>query len=211
MVEITYPDIPAVRDYLRELAANNTRDWFTANKNRYEATLRQPAQALLDILSPSIAEIAGAAVTPKLFRPHRDLRFSKDKTPYHTHLHMSWALPEGPGWLFGMSPQYVTAGVGVMGLAKTRLSRYRDGVAGPYGADLADALDKLSPRMDAPELKRVPAAYDADHPRADLLRRKSLVVWNDDIEGQGALPERLIDVFEAYRPISDWLSAVLSE
>ena len=210
MTDPAYPDIPKVRAFLRDLTANNSRGWFQAEKSRYEEDLKYPALRLLDALAPEIETIAGAPVTAKLFRPNRDVRFSKDKTPYHTHLHLLWAMPSGPGWFFGISPDYVTAGVGVMGLAKDQLAQYRDAVAGPFGDDLAEALNALAPRMDPPELKRVPAPYDAGHPRAELLRRKSLAIWNDRIDGQGPLPETLTKVFTTYRPVSDWLIAALS-
>ena len=78
--------------FVRALSANNSRDWFQANKSDYDKKLRDPAKALLEEMSPRLAELAGFPVTSKLFRPHRDVRFSKDKTPYNTHLHMMWTI-----------------------------------------------------------------------------------------------------------------------
>lgn len=80
--------IPDARAFLTELSANNTRDWFTTRKSRYEADLKAPALALLEEGAQAIARITGQMPHTKLFRPHRDVRFSKDKTPYHTHLHL---------------------------------------------------------------------------------------------------------------------------
>jgi uncharacterized protein (DUF2461 family) len=70
----------------------------------------------------------GKPHVPKVFRIHRDVRFSKDKTPYNTHLHLLWSRRRGgerPAWFFGASPDYLTFGMGVMGLEKDTLTRFR--------------------------------------------------------------------------------------
>lgn len=199
--------ITEAQRFLTALAQDNTRDWFTAQKPRYEAELKAPAEHLLASLAPMLEALSGAPVQTKLFRPQRDVRFSKDKTPYHTHLHMLWKVPEGPGWFFGLSPDHVTAGAGMMGFDKDRLDRYRAAVDGPAGAELADILTALGGRMAPPELKRVPAPYDKDHPRAALLRRKSLAVWQDALEPElrGDLPGGLMAVFDRFQPLVRWL------
>lgn len=193
--------------FLTALAQDNTRDWFTAHKPRYEAELKNPAEHLLAALAPRLEALSGAGVETKLFRPQRDVRFSKDKTPYHTHLHMLWKLLEGPGWFFGIAPDYVTAGAGMMGFDKDALDRYRAAVDGPAGAELAEILAALGERMDPPELKRVPAPYARDHPRGALLQRKSLVFWQDGLEPdlRGDLPGGLMAVFERFQPLVRWL------
>ncbi|MEO9779174.1 MAG: DUF2461 family protein [Sedimentitalea sp.] len=84
--------IPDARAFLGELAANNNRAWFTAHKNRYDSELKTPATLLVDQIAHDIGRDMGLTLTPKLFRPHRDVRFSNDKTPHHTHLHMLWSL-----------------------------------------------------------------------------------------------------------------------
>ncbi len=106
--------VPDARAFFSALAANNTRDWFLANKATYEAELRLPAMALLDTLGADIERIMGTPPTPKLFRPHRDVRFSKDKTPYHLHLHLLWSTPP-VGWFLGIGRDYLSVGGGVIG------------------------------------------------------------------------------------------------
>ncbi|MEM7321192.1 MAG: TIGR02453 family protein [Pseudomonadota bacterium] len=174
--------IPDARSFLSELAENNTRDWFTDQKKRYDADLKTPATLLLEQFAQSI----GPGTGTKLFRPHRDVRFSKDKTPYHTHLHMLWKLPgdgpQTPGFFFGIAPDYVSVGGGVMGFEKTALTNWRNAVDGPSGAKLEDLLGGLvagGMRVGEPDLKRVPAPFDKEHPQGDLLRRKSLTIWRD--------------------------------
>lgn len=169
------------RAFLGELALNNTRDWFTANRARYDRDLKDPAGRLLE----QVAESIGPDTGTKLFRPQRDVRFSRDKTPYTTHLHMLWTLPGGAspvGLFFGISPQYVTVGGGVMGFDKTALNAWRTALDGSRGAAIAGEIDALKAagwRVSEPELKRVPAPHDKDHPWGEHLRRKSITVWSD--------------------------------
>ncbi len=172
--------IPDARAFLGELSAHNEKAWFTGQKPRYEADLKVPAQHLLDTLAADLNRHGKPAKT-KLFRPHRDVRFSKDKTPYHQHLHMYWDLG-ATGLFFGVAPGYVRIGGGVMGLAKTRLTNWRASVDGEAGDQIAAELDILRLRgliPEEPELKRVPSPYSASHPHSDLLRRKSMTVWQD--------------------------------
>ena len=136
----------------------------------------------------------------KLFRIHRDIRFSKDKTPYNTHLHMMWR-PSGsetaPVFFFGSSPDYLSVGAGVAGLSGPRLARYRSAVDRD-GDAIVDALETAHEGVGAtltdwgaPPLKRVPKPYDPDHPHGELLKRKSLTVGcelPDDWRDRGLVP-----------------------
>ncbi|TCL08963.1 uncharacterized protein (TIGR02453 family) [Shimia isoporae] len=189
------------RAFLNELADNNTRDWFTANKPRYDAELRLPAMALLDTIGADLERAIGAPPTPKLFRPQRDVRFSKDKTPYHLHLHMLWSTPP-VGWFLGIGRDYLSAGGGVMGFDKNGLTDWREAIDSPKGEELSEIIADLQSnggRLDAPELKRVPAPFDKDHPRGELLKRKSITMWFDlsdqDVSSKG-LERATLDAFE---------------
>ena len=162
------------RAFLNTLADNNSKDWFAEHKATYESQLKSPALALLDTVSASLEKHTGQVPSTKFFRPHRDVRFSKDKTPYHLHLHMLWSTPP-TGFFFGIGRDYLSVGGGIMRLDKDKLTRWRALVDGINGAKIAAALDDLQTqgaRMDSPELKRVPAPFDKDHPQAALLKRK---------------------------------------
>lgn len=187
--------IPDTRQFLSELATNNNREWFLEHKDRYDSMLKRPAGLLMAQVSADLAKIYECEVQSKLFRPHRDVRFSKDKTPYHEHLHMLWTADLGGiqplGFFFGISPTYISVGAGLMAFDKDTLMSWRAMVDGPLGADLADMVEALMSngfRVADPELKRVPAPFDRDHPRADLLRRKSLSAWRDYDEGDVPAP-----------------------
>ncbi|MEM9579636.1 MAG: TIGR02453 family protein [Pseudomonadota bacterium] len=206
--------IADARQFFAELEDNNTKAWFHANKATYEARLKTPALELLQIMSAKVAELAGGEVTTKLFRAHRDVRFSKDKSPYNLHLHMLWS-PQGagaqPAFFFGVARDYATAGGGLMGFDKAQQSDWRAFAAEREGARLQGKLDALvaaGARMDPPELKRVPAPYPADHPQADLLRRKSCTIWMP-LEQTQDLPGALSQVFTQINPALDDLRAFL--
>ena len=133
---------------------------------------------------PKLLDLTGIEHDAKRFRINRDIRFSKDKTPYNTHLHISFK-PRArliPTWFFGLSPDYLTAGVGTFGFDKPQLEAYRKRIDSPHGDALAASLEDLTnkgARISEPELKRLPKGFDADHRHGPLLRRKSLAVWMD--------------------------------
>lgn len=206
---------PQTITFLADLRHNNDREWFAQNRARYDAGVAGPAKAFGDALSAELARIAGVPVHPRLFRLHRDLRFSRDKTPYNAHVHMAFSVAGAAGaWLVGLEPGSLVLGYGVMGFDAPMLDRWRAGVAGSEGAALAGVLAGMGAfRLDPPELRRVPAPWPADHPRESLLRRKSLVLWDDSLAvesafGDGA-PGRIASSLRAFEPIRHWLSATL--
>ena len=206
--------VPDARRFLSDLKQNNTREWFLAHKTDYDARLKAPALVLLDTLSAFLEKQTGTAPQTKLFRPNRDIRFSKDKTPYHTHLHMLWNTPP-IGWFLGISPDYVSIGAGVMGFDKETLQIWRDAVAGPKGIEVSGLLDALThkgARISDPELKRVPAPFDKAHANGDLLRRKSLSVWFDLSEAdvkKGGLTQQIEAAFSEMLPLGKMLQSLL--
>ncbi|OUS38766.1 TIGR02453 family protein [Rhodobacterales bacterium 56_14_T64] len=208
--------IPEAKIFLRELAANNNRDWFTASKARYQAELKAPAMLLQEQLTADLAKTAGDRVSAKLFRPQRDIRFSKDKTPYHNHLHMFWQI-QGRlefGLFLGVSPDYCRIGGGVMGFDKTQLLDWRTAIDGAEGIEIAAQLDNLAHQgfiAEDPELKRVPSAFDKDHAQGDLLRRKSLTVWRNMPNSEWSGPLSALNAgFASLMPLRTCLSDCLT-
>ena len=201
------PLVMDARAFLGDLASNNTRDWFNAHKKTYDGRLKRPALLLLDVLSGSLRDLTGTPIKTKLFRPNRDVRFSKDKTPYNTHLHMLWSMPYGPGFFFGIGLDYLRVGAGLMAFDGPRQAEWRD------ANDRSDEFERLIKDFiksgyitDPPELKRIPTQYSKDHPRGDLLRRKSCVIWRDlDADG---IVDQLNRHFSALTPLNKALSAL---
>lgn len=198
--------------FCAELKENNTKAWFADHKARYEAELKRPALMLLDEVAAELAKDYETPFTTKLFRIHRDVRFSKDKSPYNAHLHMLWSQTgraDGPGWFFGISPDYVRIGWGWMVFSKDQLTTWRQAIDGPYGAGIDKAIMAMGMEPNAPELKRVPTPHDKDHPLAHHLRRKSLVVWSN-LGAGAALKQELISGFAQVKPLYAELDDLMS-
>lgn len=202
--------------FLRGLEANNDKGWFAANKSVYERAIKQPAAMFCQAVVSRLTALTGADHAAKIYRLHRDLRFSKDPTPYNAHLHISFVREGeggvGPAWLFGLEPGRLVLGVGVMAFEKAALETFRHRVTGPQGAALSAVLDRLRGtgiRIGAPELKRVPRGFDPDHAHADLLRRKGLTVWKDFPDPMATTRPDWLDTclsgFDQLRPVYDWL------
>ncbi|MEM9707901.1 MAG: DUF2461 domain-containing protein [Pseudomonadota bacterium] len=192
----------ATFDFLRDLAANNSKDWFEDNRNRYDAHWKAPALAFIEALAPEMAALspplkAEAKINGSLRRINRDVRFSKDKSPYNPSLHLvfwSGAHPNrSPGMHFVLNPDGVGYGTGLYGLSSEQLTRYRDMVVDPVEQKaLLAALEggeEVGCRLGKPDLARLPKGYDGDGRVGELLRYKSLVARTHD---QGAEPAMLM-------------------
>lgn len=203
--------------FLQNLSANNSRKWFNDNKKTYEQTLKQPAAKFCEAMSYQLAALTDSPVNSKVFRIHRDVRFSKDKTPYNTHLHISF-IPEGgsdtaPAWFFGLEKDRLVLGGGIFAFDKQQLIHYRE-----YVDNSGDALNKiLQPLLNngftqpEPELKRVPNAYDKDHAQGELLRRKGLTVWyefeNNKVATSPEIMTHCMEIFTQIQPLISLLGS----
>lgn len=193
------------------LAKNNQRDWWLANKATYDEKIKAPALTLLEELTPALSEIADMPVTTKLFRPHRDVRFSKDKTPYKTHLHLMWKLKtqarQNPVFFFGIGLDYVSTGAGVMAFDKPVLEDWRKfaDMDTDRMMQIIGGVQDLGYNLRDPELKRIPPAFEKDHPAGELLRRKGLVASGELNQGVTDLPRAILSNFKDLWPINNLL------
>lgn len=177
--------------FLAGLAADNSRAFFDANRGVYERELAAPVRLFVtdvaDRLRASVAPglQAEPTVGRSLFRINRDLRFTKDKTPYNPWIDAIWweGHPEArraPAFIFRLAADHVVVGAGVMGLRGGQLDRFRHAVADPHtGSALHGTLDQLldtqpDTELTQPTRKRVPSPYPQDHPRRELLRLDQL-------------------------------------
>lgn len=203
--------------FLNDLKVNNNRDWFQANKATFETVYKQPAEFFCQLMAERMSEAFGDSYTPKLYRIYRDVRFSKDKTPYNAHLHISFS-PVGqkmPAFFFGLQPENLVLGAGTFGFQGGVLDAYRQRVLGSDGADLQSIVDALADkgyRLSEPALKRVPRGLPADHPRTDLLRHKGLAAWFDFPDASHATSPKLfetcLDKFSDLKPLVEWLRSL---
>ncbi len=193
--------------FLEELRNNNRRDWFEANRERFEALCVDPCLSFIDAVSGSISafdppHICIARSNGSLRRIHRDTRFSKDKTPFHAFLHLIfWTgshANRSPGLHLVFSSGGFGIGAGYWQFGAEELSRYRAAVQNEKCLDeLRDAIALAKGagcHLEAPVLKRVPKGLNANERNGYLLRQKGIVVRsrNEDYPG-GFFDERCTD------------------
>ncbi|MEO9821529.1 MAG: DUF2461 domain-containing protein [Paracoccaceae bacterium] len=199
--------------FLQTLQANNSREWFADHKPIYEQHLKEPTKLFAADMCAALEQVTGIVHQAKIYRMHRDLRFSKDKTPYNAHLHISFASGDENGmWFFGLDPSSVALGFGVFEFPKPKLDTFRTKMAGPLGADLMQITNEFHAngfRVSEPALKRVPTGYDVNHAHAEVLRRKGISIWRDigdtDFATQPYLVRRSIEEMQAFTPLRDFL------
>ena len=206
-------------DFLSALKNNNNREWFSSHKSDYEDYFQKPANHFCDVLRGKLLALNDYEHRSKIYRLHRDLRFSRDKTPYNCHLHIS-LIPEvtsngtPPCWFFGYEPGQLTVGAGMIGFEKNALEKYRERVD-TVGKELVSILDSLEDdgfRLDDVELKRVPKPFAQDHAYAALLKRKGMTAWYDFADPavvcNPALVRQCIERFAQLQPLFNWLLAL---
>lgn len=204
--------------FLHDLAKNNRKDWFDANRQRYYLHVRDAAKAFSEALSQLLATQYKTRVTHKVFRIYRDLRFSNDKTPYNSHVHMSFTdHATGAAWMVGLQSDHLVTGFGTFSFKSSSLESWRKVVAGPQGEVLISLLHQAVEsglRVNEPELKRVPRDWSADHPHAELLRRKGIVIWDDHVPLSDILgpkgPDRIVEALHRMAPLRDWMTLSFS-
>jgi uncharacterized protein (TIGR02453 family) len=187
----TAPFGPELFSFLADLRANNDREWFAANRDRYEEHLLEPALAFIDAFAPRLERISPhfrADARPSggsLFRIHRDTRFSKDKSPYKTNLgihfrHERAKDVRAPGFYLHIGPGEVFAGGGIWHPDTEGATRIREAiVADPQRWKRATRGGAFAKRLElgGDSLKRVPPWADPQHPFADDLKRKDFFGW----------------------------------
>ena len=197
----------AALDFYEDLQADNSKAWWSAHQDVYRDQVKTPLEALTALLEPEF----GPA---KIFRPYRDLRFAKDKTPYKTNQGVVVHPADRGGALY---LQVDASGLFVAGgrwhLESDEVRRFRTRVADARtGARLTEILATLTTagyRISEPELQRVPSGFDTEHPRADLLRSKRLTAARS-FGSPSWLPtsRTAAEVTKAWRnmaPLLDWL------
>ncbi len=196
----------AALDFYDDLEMDNTKSFWTAHKEVYETAVKGPMTALVRALEPEF----GAA---KVFRPYRDVRFAKDKTPYKTH--QGAFVPAGPstGWYVEVAAPGVRVGAGFYEAGGERLAAIREAIADERtGTELVDLLAALTEQgwtLGGETLKTSPRGYDADHPRIGLLRHKSMALGRsygfEPVIHTPGLLDRVRADWRAAAPFVEWV------
>lgn len=223
---------PKAFAFLKGLARNNRKEWFEAHRDDYETELKQPLALLIEEVDVHLAEIIPEVIgSPKksAFRIHRDVRFSKDKSPYKTHVACwffhrdaghgvgSEAAHGGAGFYFHMSPAGSFCGGGIWMPPRPALARIRqclvDDTEGWEELVLDRGFTKRFGKLD-PEamLSRPPRGFAPDHPAMQWLRYQSFTAGCELPEAtvlSPKLPSVLAKHFEAMTPFVRWLNNAL--
>jgi uncharacterized protein (TIGR02453 family) len=194
---------PAAFAWFAGLEADNTKEWFHAHREAYDGDVRGPLTELLE-------ELAGDAPV-RLSRPNRDIRFSKDKSPYKTRCYGTI-----DGRLYAeLARDGLFAGTGYYGMDAGQLTRYRaavdDDASGRTLVDIVSTLETDGIETFGAVLKTAPRGFTTDHPRAELLRHKLLIAGArvvPDASGglsRDAALDHLRDTWTACAPMLAWL------
>jgi uncharacterized protein (TIGR02453 family) len=215
---------PATLAFLRALKRHNDRDWFRANRERYERDVREPMIRAVERLAGDLARFAPElAASPRvsLYRIHRDTRFSPDKSPFKTQIAAVFpcrGLPkhEGAGLYFEIGPGGVWMGGGMYAPQTPQLHAVREHIAARFRR-LERLIESAAFRrhvggIEGERLQRVPRGFAADHPAADYLKLRQFLMGRDHPASFAASPRfhpALVAVFETVAPVVRFLNEPL--
>ena len=188
------------------LELDNSKRYFEAHRQTYESAVKAPMVALVESLAADYGE-------GKVFRANRDIRFSRDKSPYKTNIAATAGM-NGHGGYISLDARGLTVAAGRYELTPQQLAKYRKQVAaeatGSQLAAIVAKLEKAGYGIGGEALKRVPSGLPQDHPRARLLRHKILYVHkNFGLQpwlGSTAARQHVVKVFADAEPLNDWLT-----
>jgi uncharacterized protein (TIGR02453 family) len=207
VVEFTgFPE--AALDFYDDLERDNTRSFWQAHRDVYETCVRQPMVAL----AAGLEREFGAA---KVFRPYRDVRYAKDKTPYKDHQGAFVEAGPATGWYVEVGAPGVRVAVGYYHAEPEQLARIRAAIdADASGNDLDRIVATLTRRgwtVGGDRLKTSPRGYAADHPRIELLRHRSLTLSRsygfEPVIHSAELLRLVQRDWRAGRPLVEWVRA----
>ena len=208
----------AIFQFFNKLEQNNNREWFEQHKPEFKAletTVKQFGEALKDQLNQhdSIDRF-------KLFRVYRDVRFSKDKTPYKTHFGLTWhrTKPEyRGGYYLHLKPNDIFLACGFWDPNPADLKRIRQEIdmdADEYRDIINEPnFKRIWGELQGDAVKTAPKGYPKDHPNIDLLSHKQhifMVRYTEEDAAAADFLDRLDTSLQAVRPFVDYMSAVLT-
>lgn len=168
--------------FFEELAQNNTKEWFDENRAIYELEVKARAESFVIAMGEKLIELsptinAEPRVNRSIFKINRDIRFSKDKTPYKAHLAIIFwdggGRMESPSFYFHLGAQELMLGVGLYSFDKKILDEYRKSIVHPkHGAEFHQIVQKLKKKgfeVSGKKYKKTPRGFDNEHPYAEYL------------------------------------------
>ena len=214
-----FPGIPQEGiEFFRGLARHNNRDWFLPRKQIFEEQVKQPMRELVSAVNHAMMEFAPDYVTDPdkaIYRIYRDTRFSKDKTPYKTHLAANFRWQGGgrhecAGYYFAISHKNAAIGGGLYMPEPEVLRALRNHIAdnpAQFRKLIGSAtVRKLFGEMQGEQLSRVPKGFSADHPAADLLRFKQFIFYTEQPPELAVTPAFLREIVQRFRAIAPFVA-----
>jgi uncharacterized protein (TIGR02453 family) len=213
--------------FLSELSRHNNRDWFQENKGRFENDVQGAALGLIEAVGRKMPDVSRQIVVEakksggSLLRIYRDVRFSKDKSPYQTYIAAQFRHAKGkgvsaPGFYIHLSPQESFLGVGIWQPEPPDLLKIRNAIATDTKAWLKARDDRgfraRFPKLAGESLKRPPQGFDADHPCVEDLKRKDFVAFCKFPNAKAledSFPDEMIDSYRASAPFMKFLCGAL--
>ncbi len=215
--------------FFADLEQNNDRDWFAANKPRYQKTVVQPVSRFIAAMAPRLAKISPHFVADprptggSMFRIHRDVRFSRDKRPYKEHAACQFRHGIGrnvhaPGFYVHLAPDEVLYGGGIWLPDSGALGRIRDAIADDSGAWKRVIGDRRLVAafggIGGDGLIRPPRGYAAEHPHIEDIKRKTFFAMKHSEPRAAASADFVDEVAEAFRaaaPLMRFLTKALDQ
>lgn len=195
---------PEALHFWEGLEADNSKTYWTAQRDLYEAACRQPMLDLCEALA-DFGEF-------KIFRPYRDVRFSTDKTPYKTHIGAVTETDRGTLYYVQLGAPGLFVASGYHMMAPDQVDRFRRAVADDAGAELDPvlaALEKARYEIGGSALKTAPRGYPKDHPRARWLRHKGVTMARTFPVARWlhtkAVPDRVRSAWNDAADLSKWM------
>ncbi|HKS16015.1 MAG TPA: TIGR02453 family protein [Planctomycetota bacterium] len=218
---------PGFFKFLAELAKNNNRDWFQKNKGRFEGDVQGPALGLVEAIGDRMPAVSRHIVVEakkaggSLLRIYRDVRFSKDKSPYQTYIAAQFRHAKGkgisaPGFYVHLSPADSFLGVGIWQPEPPHLLKIRKAIESKTDAWLKARDDKgfraAFAELAGESLKRPPVGFQPEHPCVEDLKRKDYVAFRKFSASEASrpgFPDWMIDSYRASTPFMRFLCSAL--
>ncbi len=214
--------------FFKEIGKNNTRQWFEEHRADYESYVMEPSREFVLAMGSRLRRIvpgihADPRVNKSIFRLFRDTRFSRDKTPYKTHLGLWFWEGDGKrmehsGFYFHLDPPNLMLGVGIYMFPKHIMEEYRNSVVHDrYGKELTRAITKVRKvpgcGIGREKYKRVPRGFDPDHPNAEFLKYGGFYAGIETKIPKELHTPEVVDYcysqFKQFLPVHKWLVGVI--